>query len=54
MQNKVRTKEHALDFQVGSFFADFFDFFLLSATLRLILARWAVVPRLLVSGGKQL
>jgi len=43
-------QEHALDFQVTSFFAAFFAFFLLSVTLFLILARWAVVPRLLVSG----
>ena len=35
-----------------SFFAAFFDFFLLSATLRLILVRWTVVPRLLVSGSQ--
>ena len=45
--------EYALDFQVRSFFDAFFDFFLLSATLRLILERCAVVPRLLVSGRKK-
>jgi hypothetical protein len=50
MQNKVWTQEHALDFQVTSFFAAFFAFFLLSATLCLILERWLLVPRLLVSG----
>jgi len=47
------TKEHALDFQVTSFFTAFFAFFLLSMTLRLILARWAVVPRLVVSGDRK-
>jgi hypothetical protein len=49
MQKKVWTQEHALDFQVTSFFAAFFAFFLLSATLCLIFERRAVVPRLLVS-----
>lgn len=42
--------DNALDFQVGSLFAAFLDFFLLSETLCLILERRAVVPRLLVSG----
>ena len=45
--------ENALDFQVGSLFAAFLDFFLLSETLCLILARRAVEPRLLVSGKEE-
>ena len=45
--------DNALDFQVGSLFAAFLDFFLLSETFCLILARRAVEPRLLVSGREE-
>jgi hypothetical protein len=51
MQDKAQMQEHALDFQVWSFFAAFFDFFLVSTALCLTLARWAVVTRLLVSAS---
>lgn len=49
MRNKCE-RDNALDFQVGSLFAAFLDFFLLSETFCLILVRRAVEPRLLVSG----